>query len=100
MTFCLYRSNRVERLADALATSAASARAHEEQRRRTERLSALDRAKTTFFSNVSHEFRTPRLELVLNRLGVLAAGLERDRRALSALFTLLDDIDVIARSIL
>ncbi len=37
----------------------ANARAHEEERRRAEALAAVDRAKTTFFSNVSHEFRTP-----------------------------------------
>jgi signal transduction histidine kinase len=37
----------------------ASARRYEEERERAEALSAIDRAKTAFFSNVSHEFRTP-----------------------------------------
>ncbi len=38
--------------------------AHELEHRRAETLAALDRAKTAFFSNVSHEFRTP-LTLIL-----------------------------------
>ncbi len=66
-----YRSF-VELVAGYLSTGVSSARSYQAQKQRAEELAELDRAKTTFFSNISHEFRTP-LALILGPVDELRA---------------------------
>ncbi|MFD7656818.1 SpoIIE family protein phosphatase [Actinosynnema sp. NPDC059797] len=67
----------VELVAGHVAAGIASARSYQAQQRRAEELAELDRAKTAFFSNISHEFRTP-LTLIMGPVAEL-----RDRLAVT-----------------
>jgi signal transduction histidine kinase len=68
-----------------ISASLANAQAYEEEKKRAESLARLDQAKTAFFSNVSHEFRTP-LTLMLAPVDEILAqpegGVLAENRAL------------------
>ncbi len=81
----------VELLVGQIAAGLANVHAYEEERRRAEALAEIDRAKTTFFSNVSHEFRTP--------LTLLLGPLDEARRAGDAVpRAIRDQLDVAHRN--
>ncbi len=74
----------VEVVTSHIAAGIGSARSYQAQEQRAEALAELDRAKTTFFSSVSHEFRTP-LTLILGPVNELLGqpGVdEQERREL------------------
>ncbi|RIV18079.1 response regulator [Fibrisoma montanum] len=54
-------------LGNTISTAFSNVYAYQEEQKRAEALAAIDRAKTAFFSNISHEFRTP-LTLMLGPL--------------------------------
>jgi PAS domain S-box-containing protein len=68
-------------LNSAFNTAVGNVTAYEQEQRRAEELARIDRAKTAFFSNVSHEFRTP-LTLILGPLDDALAndGLSPEQR--------------------
>ncbi|NML38451.1 PAS domain S-box protein [Chitinophaga sp. G-6-1-13] len=91
-------------VADHIGAAIASTRAYEEEQQRVNSLMEIDRAKTIFFSNISHEFRTPLslmlgpLEDMLGRADQLPAGVTEElqlaqrntRRLLKLVNSLLD----------
>jgi anti-anti-sigma factor len=84
----------VELVANQIASGLLNAHSYEAERRRAESLAELDRAKTDFFSNVSHEFRTP-LTLIMGPVAELLSS-----PALQADALVREELEVIERNAL
>ncbi len=76
-------------VASQIGAAVAGAQMYEQAAARAEELARLDRAKTAFFSNVSHEFRTP-LTLML---GPTQEAIASPEHALAG-----DDLDIVYRN--
>jgi signal transduction histidine kinase/ActR/RegA family two-component response regulator len=69
-------------VADQIANSFANVHSLAQERKRAEALAELDKAKTTFFSNISHEFRTPLTLLLAPMEDVMSdASLDTENKA-------------------
>lgn len=71
-TFDDLYSHFVQMIADHISFGITSARAFRQEQEKAEALAQVDRAKTQFFGNVSHEFRTP-LTLMLGPINDILA---------------------------
>jgi signal transduction histidine kinase len=78
-----------EEIASQLGASLGLAKAYEDERRRAEALAEVDRVKTAFFSNISHELRVP-LTLLL---GPLTSAVTATEPALRG-----DDLEAVHRN--